>query len=284
MSLTLALSDLYGFPFEVTSLCKTSMENDSDAAFQKPTKYRFKNRSEEETKSILKGKDKTSTQRATDIYLRQFKRFLHVKSLPQVEDIATSDLDGILFEFYSSIQPQKKEDYCVQTLKCIHAGLNRYFRKERGIDIAKDTMFTCANEMLKAVQVDAKKKGLGSKKKYPPINQIDLERIAEYFCHDHVTNPDPKHLKQNIIFYIIYFFCRRGRENLYDMQKNTYQVVVEPDGTEYVVQAVDEMDKNHGIEDTEFSNRGRMYATNGQFSYLILPNCNKKLRTETERK
>ena len=49
------------------------------------------------------------------------------------------------------------------------------------------------------------------------------------------------------------------------MQKNTYQVIVENDGSEYVIQAVDEMDKNHGIEDTELSNRGRMYATNGHF-------------------
>ena len=148
------------------------MEHDTDAEFQKPIKYWFKSRSEEETEQILKGKDKTSTQRATDIYLRQFKCFLHVKSLPQVEDIATPDLDGILFQFYSSIQPQKKEDYCVQTLKCTCAGLNRYFRKERGIDIAKDSMFTRANEMLKAVQIDAKKKGLGAKKHIPPSTRL----------------------------------------------------------------------------------------------------------------
>ena len=49
-------------------------------------------------------------------------------------------------------------------------------------------------------------------------------------------------------------------------------MVVENDGTKYVVQAADKMDKNHGIEDTELSNRGRMYATMGQFSYKIFPN------------
>ena len=254
------------------------MDNEANAEFTKPTKFRFKNRSKEETTQILKGKDKESTQRATHVYLTQFKRFLNVKSLPEVEDIPTKDLDGILFEFYNSIQPQKKDDYCVQTLKCIRAGLNRYFRKERGIDIAKDSMFVRANEMLKAVQVDAKKKGLGVKKSYPPITEIDLERIAEYFCHDHVTVPDPKCLQQNIIFYIIYFFCRRGRENLYDMKKNTFQVVVDPDGTEYVIQAIDEMDKNHGIEDTDNSNKGRMYATNGE------KNLNKLTNTYVKKK
>ena len=244
------------------SLSTVNMENNSDAGFQKLPKYQFKNRTKQETNDILKGKDKASTQRAKHIYLTQFKRFLKVKNLPKVEDIATPDLDAILFEFYSSIQPQKKDNYCVQTLKCIRTGLNRYFRKERGIDIAKDSMFVKANEMLKAVQVDAKKKGLGVKKSYPPITDIDLECIAEYFCHDHVINPDPRCLQQNIIFYIIYFFCRHGRENLYDMKKNTFKVIIEPDGTEYVVQSIDEMDKNHGIEDTDKSNRGRLYATN----------------------
>ena len=242
-----------------------NMDNPSDAGDKKAPKYWFKSRNKGETEQLLKGKDKTSTQRATHIYVTQFKRFLQVRNLLNIDDICTSDLDSILFEFYSSIQPQKKEDYCVQTLKCIHAGLNRYFRTSRGIDIAKDSMFVKANEMLKAVQVDAKKKALGVKKSYPPISQLDLERIAEYFNHDHITVPDPKHLQQTMIFYIIYYFCRRGCENLYEMKIDTFQIYIEPDGTEYVYQAVDEMDKNHGIQDTDNTNNERMYATNGTY-------------------
>ena len=241
-----------------------------NAVNKNTSKYRFKTRTKDETDNILKGKDKESTQRATQIYLTQFKRFLHTKNLPEVEAIETLDLDQILFEFYSSIQPQKKDDYCVQTLKCIRAGLNRYFKKERGIDIAKDAIFVRANEMLRAVQVDAKKKGLGIKKSYPPISQLDLERIAEYFCHDHVTCPNPRKLQQTMIFYIIYYFCRRGRENLYSMTKDTFKITTDPDGTQYVIQAVDEMDKNHGIADTDKNNEGRMYATEGKNNYQIM--------------
>ena len=249
---------------KVTSQSKVNMENKIDAEFEKPQKYRFKTRSKDENEKILKGKDKESTQRATQIYLNQFKRYLNVKNLPEVDDIPLIDLDEILFNFYSSIQPQKKEDYSVQTLKCMRAGLNRYFRTTRGIDIAKDSMFVKANEMLKAIQVDAKKKGLGVKKSYPPISSIDLERIAEYFCHDHVMLPEPRRLQQNIIFYVIYFFCRRGRENLYSMTKETFRIVVEHDGTEYIIQDLDEMDKNHGLAETEKNKEGRMYATNGK--------------------
>ena len=99
------------------------------------------------------------------------------------------------------------------------------------------------------------------KKSYPAISEIDLERIAEYFCYDHMSKPDPRRLQQNLIFYIIYFFCQRGRENLYDMKRNTFKLVVEPDGLESVVQDQDEIDKNHNFEDSTKTNEGRMYAT-----------------------
>ena len=132
----------------------------------------------------------------------------------------------------------------------------------------KDTDFVQCNEMFKAVCVESKKSGKGCKKSYPPISPIDLERIAEYFCHDHVVKPDAKKLQQNLVFSIIYFFCRRGRENLQAMKRNTFKVVTEPDSTEYVVQQVDEMDKNHTADDSTITNQGRMYATNGKNNYF----------------
>ena len=256
---------------DVTSLLSTNkMEQTTNADVKFDTKYRFKDRTNLELNEILKGKDKVSTQRATNIYMKQFATFLAAKSLPTVDNLdIDSSLDNILADFYASVQPQKKDDYSVQTLKCIRSGLNRYFRQHRGIDIAKNPMFVRANEMLKAVQVDAKKKGQGVKNSTPPISEIDLERIAEYFCHDHISLPDPRRLQQNIIFYIIYFFCRRGRENLYTMTTSTYKYQVHPDGTEYFIQDKDEMDKNHGIDDDIPANQGKMYGTNGEKIALI---------------
>ena len=124
------------------------MEQPQDAGSEKLQKYRFKNRSKEENNDILKGKDKLSTQRATE------------------------DLDLILFDFYSSILLQKKDDYSVQTLKCIRAGLNRHFRTTRGIDITKDATSVKASKMFKAIQVDAKKKQLAVKRSYPPLHKL----------------------------------------------------------------------------------------------------------------
>ena len=238
-----------------------------DQNFEKSTtKYIFKPIDSENKAKLLQGKDKASTQRATKSYIDQFNGFLAMNKLPNVDAIPVEDLDNILSDFYSSVRPQKKDDYSVQTLKCLRSGLNRYFRKMRGIDITTDNKFVKANEMFEAVKVNAKKEGRGVKKSTPPITPIDLERIAEYFCYDHVSKPDPRRLLQNMLFYIVYFFCRRGRENLYSMTQQTFKHVVEADGTEYFVQDIDEMDKNHGADDSQRTNEGCMYATNSKFT------------------
>ena len=65
------------------------------------------------------------------------------------------------------------------------------------------------------------------------------------------VNLNPKGLQQQVIFNIIYFFCRRGRENLYSMIQDTFKIIVELDGTEFIVHANDELDKNHGVEGFE---------------------------------
>ena len=121
--------------------------------------------------------------------------------------------------------------------------------------------------MFKAVCVESKKAEKGVKKSYPPITQTDLERIAECFCHDHMTHPDPRYLQQNMIFYIIYFFCHRGRENVNAMTKNTFRLITESDGTQCVIQESDKIDKNHGFDDTNKTKEGRMYATGHKYKH-----------------
>ena len=234
----------------------------SNESFAK--KFRFKTLNAEDQDKLLTGKDKASTQRATRSFIGQFSSFLQLKGLSKVEDLDDSELSEVLFDYYSSVQPQKKDEYSVQSLKCMRAGLNRYFKKSRGIDIIADPAFVKANQMFEAVKVDAKKNGRGVKKSTPAISDIDLERIAEYFCHDHISRPDPRRLQQNIIFYVIYFFCRRGRENLYSMTKSMFHLVTEHNGSQYFEQFVDEMDKNHTADDYTKTNEGRMYATNSK--------------------
>ena len=240
------------------------MDADRNIALQNANVLHYSDKTADQKTKLLNDKDRKSTQAATDGYLRRFKHYLAIKGHDDVDQLSCENLNEVLVDFYCAVQPKKKDGYSVQTFKCMRAGLNRHFRKTRGIDISKDTSFIKANEMFKAVCVDAKKQGRGVKKSIPSITPIDLERIAEYFAHDHITNPDPRRLQQNIIFYIIYYFCRRGRENLYSMTKETFKIVVEPDGTEYIMQNIDELDKNHGIEDSDRTNDGRIYPTHSE--------------------
>ena len=245
------------------------MDADSEPNLQSTSKIRYKTISEDEKKKLLDEKDKKNTRAATENYMKRFTGYIALKGHSNIDELNSVQLNKILYDFYSEVQPQKKNGYCVQSMKCMRSGLNRHFRKQMGIDITKDNDFVQANEMFKAVCVEAKRNGLGVKRSTPKISSIDLERIAEYFTYDHMNSPDPRRLQQNIIFYIIYYFCRRGRENLYAMTKDTFQVVCEPNGTEYVIQMIDELDKNHGPDDTSKSNEGRMYATNGKTTLYI---------------
>ena len=239
------------------------MDADTTSACGKQVKDRYKQRTDIEKKNFLNNKDKKSTQQATEGYLNRFIGYLQLKQHPKLEDLEAKELNVILSDYYSAVQPRTKDGYCVQTMKCMRAGINRHMRKTKGFDICKDTDFIKANEMFKAVCVEAKRNGLGVKRSTPKISQIDLERIQEYFSYDHMNLPDPRRLQQAVIFYIIYYFCRRGRENLYCMTQDTFKVHVNPDGSEYIIQNLDEMDKNHGPEDTEKNNDGRIYPTNG---------------------
>ena len=132
-----------------------------------------------------------------------------------------------------------------------------------------DEHFTRVNLVFDGVQVKAKKTSKGTVRNTPPITPKDLKKIRIYFSADHVTNPEPRVLQHCVLFNIMYFFCQQGQENIYDMMQDHFKVFVEPDGTRYVYQNIDEKDKNHGINDTDLTNQDRMYEDKGQFLLRI---------------
>ena len=57
------------------------------------------------------------------------------------------------------------------------------------------------------------------------------------------------------------------------MTKDTFKVEVDPaEELEYIVQSIDELDKNHGINDTKPTNEGRMYADPGKNYSISIEN------------
>ena len=78
-----------------------------------------------------------------------------------------------------------------------------------------------------------------------------------------MQKPEPKILQRTVLFKIIYYFCRRGRENLYTMQTDTVKVTEDPNGDKYIYQFTDKKDKNHGPSDTKPTNECKIYAIPG---------------------
>ena len=56
------------------------------------------------------------------------------------------------------------------------------------------------------------------------------------------------------------YFCRRGRENLQELKRDSFKIAVDANGCQYVSQVRDELTKNHR-EEHESVEGGFMYET-----------------------
>ena len=131
-------------------------------------------------------------------------------------------------------------------------------RDTLNIDIISDRRFIKTNETFKACKVRLKTTGKGARRFTVPIDNVDMIKINDYFKDvDYMNKPNPRKLFQTVLFNVIYYTCHWGLENLEFMTLDHYKVVVEPDGTCYVIQDVDELDKNHCEDSTEMANDGK---------------------------
>ena len=117
-------------------------------------------------------------------------------------------------------------------------------KEEHEIDI-NEPEFASSKTVYKAVGVELKKRGKGAVDHKPNISDDDMAKL--YDENNIVFNPYcPGGLQRKVWFDLMYFLCRRGRENLREMKKGTFVVAKDTNGKEYVYQALDEADKNHG--------------------------------------
>ncbi len=200
----------------------TKMECSSDNASFDLQYSCFKSTSEAERQKILEDRNSSSTNKATKHMLRILEEYIIEREVPKLEDTTDDQLPHLLECFYTELRQQDGSMYKLAILKCIHTGLNHHFKDTRNLDIISDIRFTKANQMFKGVAVQTRKAGLGSTKSFPVIPDKDMERLGDYFYQDFNKEVNPKKLQQAVIYTLIYFTCRRGRENLYDMTPNTY--------------------------------------------------------------
>ena len=164
-----------------------------------------------------------------------------------------------------------------------------------------DPKFVKVKEMFHGVLKEGKADGKGDIDHKEEILSEDLEKLNDYFsCY---MTPDPTILQRCVLFNLLYYLCRRGRENLTGMKKDTFavsrskhkncviifhrsrsslpknqtihnnlnynfhlQVGKGPDSSLFIYQQIDEADKNHNENDPEKSNEGRIYEKKGKIN------------------
>ena len=145
---------------------------------------RFGPTTSDERKKIMDKCNARNTNKATKSTLGILTDYLKEKNKPELKDIETEDLPDILLQFYMNVKKSDGDDYCVQSMKCIRAGINRHLKAERRIDIISSDLSVKANEMFCEVNKQRCIDGKGSVKSTPAITDEDLETISRYFHHD----------------------------------------------------------------------------------------------------
>ena len=243
------------------------------------TKRGFKSITEDQIQSILDEKDPLNTKKSTKLWISCFSDYLEAKNYPKVEDVSTEDLLKILETFYTEVQKKHKSGdkentdisstYKNTTMRTIRAAIARFYREKRGIDIISNEHFIRANAVFTALQKINKKKGLGVVDRKVAMNEYDVQQLMEYFRTQIICDLNPRNLQNIVIFYILYYMCRLGRENLREMKQYTYAISTDlaDNNRKFIYQAVDEYDKNHNESDTTIANEGRIYEITGKLLF-----------------
>ena len=279
-----------------TNTCQSKVDADMDSPHEqdefKCQFSRFGSVSTEDKDKIFKERKSLNTNRATATYVKCLNDYLNEKQLPAEDQIPTVDLPQILSDFYVEVRKKKStqnnhkvtkggkvippsptgNDYKNTSLMCIRAALNRHFKSTRSIDIIANEQFIQCNEMFKGVTKKGKREGRGEIDSRPPIEPEDLQKIHDYFQQNMRSPPNARKLQEMMLFNVIYYGGRRGRENLRFMSKGTFEIGQDPDGRRYIHQIIKEHDKNYKENDFQPSNEARIYEMPGKFlSMLHLP-------------
>ncbi len=141
---------------------------------------------------------------------------------------------------------------------------------ELGFDINNDPEFDSSNQVYKAMRKKIMKEGLGRTNHMDAISEEDLTKLYKGIGFSVNT---PVGLQAKVWFEIVFYLCRRGRENQRDMTKAHYQVAKDASGREFVYQAIGEADKNHSgvsMRPEETTGESRMYSLPGNPACPVL--------------
>lgn len=207
--------------------------------------------------------DSKKTKEATKYSAKIFRDFCHSRGInTAIEDMAKSELDELLTDFYINVRTQGGQFYSFSSLVALRHGLNRYLKN---VNIVNDPAFRKSNLSFKVALKRLKEAGKGSIEHKEPISQADM---ATLYSHSQVFNPNtPEGLLNKVWFEITFYFFRRGQENQRYLTPNHFGFATDEYGRKYVYKRKSlslytngcNMDPTASSSD---SGRGvRMYAT-----------------------
>ena len=144
------------------------------------------------------------------------------------QDDGVDDLAIQLRQFHAEVCNKRGEKYGKSALIKLRAALQRHPTSPTHnhiIDIAKDREFTLANNLLKAQIKVIRLEGRDRTTQKKAIGTGDMDHI---FLH--LTFSNPSDLQMRVFMDIMIHFGRRGREGLWELRRDSFEIRVDSDG------------------------------------------------------
>lgn len=142
------------------------------------------------------------------------------------------DLSRVQEDLYSNVRMKNGKLYKKNSLLNNRQGICRYL-KEKGskIDIVTDPHFAKANSCFSSLLRKTLAEGKGAVVHHPALAVEDLKKL--YSHHFIFKTNTPQGLLNKVVFEKMFYFCRRGQENLLNLRVQDFEII-NSNGQKYV--------------------------------------------------
>ena len=145
-------------------------------------------------------------------------------TLEEAEQLPNSELDSLLSRFYSSVRTNKREYYSKNSMQAIRFGLQSHFVSTKLVDIIPHECQFCELQENLLVHDGHDQKGRKRLSQTQGANNAeDMATIQQSFDLN-----KPADLEDKVFMDVMIYFCNRGKENLWQMTPDQFEITREP--------------------------------------------------------
>ena len=166
----------------------------------------------------------------------------------------------VLWGFATEIWGRIQEEFACECAR----GLSRHLISppyDRKLNLMHDTAFQGTNQVFYGLIRTLKQQGLDRIVHKSALTQADFKKL--YSCGILDTN-NPVTLQNKVFVEVNLHFCRRGREGLRELNKDSFVKKSDSNGRTYITLGFNELEKNHqGFDKRDYQEEPRMYEHGG---------------------